>query len=505
MTSNKVIILGIDGLDANLIQRFQDDLPNFSKLIKKSPITRMSSVFPPDSPTAWASIFTGLDPAKHGIVSFKDPFSHSKIGDYSEKIKNITGRTFWDLAGKYGKKCCIVFPHMAFPPWPVNGILVSRTTEVDLKKFDVKTYPPDLSLGCSPLDLKPITSFPVDISHVIQPTKKLIQNETNFGIRLMENSDWDVFFIYFSSADNIQHLFWMAFDETHPAYPDMQQYRQVIPDIYKFYDEHVIGRFLKSAPTDATIIVLSDHGHGLRPFNLVNINEFLARSGFLKTKIKSSNALDSNYLKALAKRKITKIINERRIIAKGVSKFLSIFPESLELYTGTSPIDWEQSNAYLSDCSAGLKAYSYAGIRVKKDINPQSYEQIRQSLIDLLLSIKDPSSSKKLVEWAIRREELYDGPYLTKYPDVLFKLEGTWGVGWEINGEQYGKSISHKLFSGTHKKDSAVFLISRPKTLSLDAKKIQLTDITPTILDLLGIDDTKLYESFDGKSILTPQ
>ena len=87
-SKQKLIVIGIDGLDANLIHQFRDDLPNFSKLSQKSPLTRMSSVFPPDSPTAWATIFTGLDPANHGIVSFKDQLPRSKFGAYSEKIKN---------------------------------------------------------------------------------------------------------------------------------------------------------------------------------------------------------------------------------------------------------------------------------------------------------------------------------------------------------------------------------------------------------------------------------
>lgn len=498
----RVAIIGIDGLDANLLLRFRDNMPNFAKLIQTSPLVRMSSVFPPDSPTAWASIFTGLNPAKHGIVSFKDPLSHSKVADYLDYTRNIVGKTFWDFAGKNKKKCCIIFPHSGYPPWPVNGIMISRTTEVDIKKLDIKTYPANLPLGCKPTELKPITSFPMDPSQIIDPTRQLILNEVEFGARFFTDFDWDIFFMYFSSLDNIQHIFWRYFDETDPDYSKSHQYKDVIPDFYKFYDSYVIGKFLRIAGSEDALIVLSDHGHGMRPYNVVNVNEFLARAGFLKTKIKSNSFSEAYYLQDLIKKKLTSFINEKRVAAKITSKILSLFPQSLEFYTSLSPIKWDQTTAYLSDSSAGLKTYSYAGVRVRENITSPSYERIRQSVIELLTQIKDPKSSEKIIQWAIRREELYDGPFIFKYPDVVFKLKDDWGVDWSTDGTLFGRSITHKLFSGTHRQDSAVFLLYHPDGLRCNVDKLMLTDVAPTILDLVGLNDPNLYRSFDGKSIL---
>jgi predicted AlkP superfamily phosphohydrolase/phosphomutase len=502
---NKVLIVGIDGLDADLLLRFKNQLPNFARLMQKCPLIKMSSVFPPDSPTAWASIFTGLNPAKHGIVSFKDPLSRSKVGEYLDNVYNLVGRTFWDYAGKYKKKCCIIFPHLAYPPWPVNGILISRTTEVDIRKFDIKTYPPDFPLGCNPMELKPITSFPANPSQIIQPTKQLILNEVKFGTHFFKDFDWDVFFIFFSSLDNIEHIFWMYFDETDPEQPKPNPYKEVIPNFYKFYDEHVIGRFLRIVESDTAFVVLSDHGHGMRPYNVVNVHEFLAKAGLLKTKIKYTNILDVNYLRQFIKMKLTRLINEKRVIAKFVSKFLSLFPHSLELYISSSPLDWNETITYLSDSSGGLKAYSYAGVRVRKDnVSPFLYEQIRQSIIELLMQIKDPTSSERIVEWAIRREELYNGPFISKYPDVVFKLKNGWGVGWETTAQLYSRSLSHKLHSGNHRQESATFLLDHPNGLRPRVNNITLTDVAPTVLDLLGINDPNLHRLFDGKSVLVP-
>ena len=92
----------------------------------------MSSVFPPDTTPAWATIHTGLNPASHGIINFvniadkKGSYVPFKIRDELSK-----GKTFWDVASKNGKKVCIVLPQNIYPGWEVNGCLVCRTNRVD--------------------------------------------------------------------------------------------------------------------------------------------------------------------------------------------------------------------------------------------------------------------------------------------------------------------------------------------------------------------------------------
>jgi predicted AlkP superfamily phosphohydrolase/phosphomutase len=73
----KVLILGIDALDRELLDRFATQLPNFARLRKVAQTLDVISTFPPDSDTAWATIMTGLNPAQHGIVKFVDPLEKS--------------------------------------------------------------------------------------------------------------------------------------------------------------------------------------------------------------------------------------------------------------------------------------------------------------------------------------------------------------------------------------------------------------------------------------------
>jgi predicted AlkP superfamily phosphohydrolase/phosphomutase len=155
----------------------------------------------------------------------------------------------------------------------------------------------------------------------------------------------------------------------------------------------------------------------------------------------------------------------------------------------------------LSDPSGGLKSYSYAGIKIKKCKNISDYEILRSNIIKMLINLKEPNTSKKLVKWAVKREELYVGEYIEKYPDVLFRLKDDWGISWQMNDSLYGLSYSHKLHSGNHRQDTAVFLEYGYNNFYY-SKEANLSDIAPTVLYLLGV-DAKF--SFSGKNLFAAE
>lgn len=120
------MIIGIDSLDPYLLLKFSDSLPNFKRLINESPTFKIKSIFPPDTIPAWISIYTGLNPAKHGIIHTFDLFESDWKGIANLNVEAFKGKTFWDIISNSGKKICVLFPQCAFPPWKVNGIMVSR-------------------------------------------------------------------------------------------------------------------------------------------------------------------------------------------------------------------------------------------------------------------------------------------------------------------------------------------------------------------------------------------
>lgn len=68
----RVAIVGFDGMDPNLAERYMREgkLPNLAKLRDQGTFRRLATTCPPDSPVAWSTFMTGVNPGKHNIYDF---------------------------------------------------------------------------------------------------------------------------------------------------------------------------------------------------------------------------------------------------------------------------------------------------------------------------------------------------------------------------------------------------------------------------------------------------
>src|SRR5262249_42788073 len=75
--THKLIILGIDGMDPQLLQQFMREgrMPNFAKLAEQGSFRQLTTSIPPQSPVAWSNLITGMNAGGHGIFDFihRDP------------------------------------------------------------------------------------------------------------------------------------------------------------------------------------------------------------------------------------------------------------------------------------------------------------------------------------------------------------------------------------------------------------------------------------------------
>lgn len=138
-TSKQVIVLGIDGLDPNFVAQHWADLPNLAKLKNDGEFKRLETTMPPQSPVAWSTFITGMDPGGHGIFDFvhRDPQTiqpYSSIaqatsggvslplGEYelplvSGTVKSFRkGTAFWELLARRHIPVTIIRMPTDFPP-----------------------------------------------------------------------------------------------------------------------------------------------------------------------------------------------------------------------------------------------------------------------------------------------------------------------------------------------------------------------------------------------------
>jgi glycosyltransferase involved in cell wall biosynthesis len=81
-------------------------------------------------------------------------------------------------------------------------------------------------------------------------------------------------------------------------------------------------------------------------------------------------------------------------------------------------------------------------------------------IIATLDSLSDPETGNKLIYECYPRQQIYNGPFKDRFPDIMFTLDPQYGLHWSIHDDLIITDYAHKLVSGGHSRD-AVFLLSR--------------------------------------------
>ena len=62
-------------MDPHFVESHWSELPNLRRLCVQGTFSTLATTTPPQSPVAWATFSTGLDPSEHGVFDFvhRDP------------------------------------------------------------------------------------------------------------------------------------------------------------------------------------------------------------------------------------------------------------------------------------------------------------------------------------------------------------------------------------------------------------------------------------------------
>lgn len=476
----KLIVLGIDGMDWDVIQRYKDDMPNLYGMMEKNGFPRMRSVFPADTTPAWSTIYTGLDPSEHGIINFVNV--GAKANTYKPLVFDdsaFKGRTFWDILNQKGLSCAVVLPMNIKEGWEINGLMITRPNEGHIRVY------PESKASVYKLNEQVLGTEGKFTSEASLPGLRdeffaKVDEETRLTRLVIENEDADVLFSYFSTTDGIQHDFWRHCDPNHPEYPGHNEHENVIRDMYVYMDKFV-GEVMQKQP-DTPLLIISDHGHGARPVYVARINELLRRGGYLTPKG------NGEISKPSMKKRIKKLIKKTSIgVVKGIGlpkwamKLAKKFPVWKSLFASSADFDWERTQAYLSDLSA-LKNYSYGGIRLNDNVADK--DALADEIIEYLKKIKIDGEDKYLFEWIVKTNTFYHGQYLDKYPEIIYQMDERWGGEWELGKNVFEKGgFMYMMSPGGHRWRTALIAGNH---IGFDKKQYEMTDIFDVIMKVVG-------------------
>lgn len=262
--------------------------------------------------------------------------------------------------------------------------------------------------------------------------------------------DSGLLFYYVSSTDQRSHMFWRFLDKNSPGYnpKEAARWSGVIKDIYKAADR-ILAKALNRADRDTVVMVVSDHGFS--PFRRAfNANTWLLESGYHS------------------------LINKRRRMESG-------------FFDNT---DWSATQAY----AYGLNGLylNQRGRESEGIVSPGAdTDNLLHEIARKLEAYRDPITGEQVVRRAYLGREVYSGPQVEKGPDIVLGFNGGYRISWSSPYGQMPMDIMEDntaKWSGDHCVSPdvvpGIFLCNRPIKADFPA----FTDITPSILQLFGID-----------------
>ena len=133
----RVFVMGFDGMDPTLARRFMAEgkLPNLSRLAETGVFQTLGSTQPSESPVAWASFATGVNPGKHDIYDFLRRDLDTYLPDFNmvrreppefflglfqtkppKVVSTRGGTSFWVHAANDGVRSAVLTVPVTFPP-----------------------------------------------------------------------------------------------------------------------------------------------------------------------------------------------------------------------------------------------------------------------------------------------------------------------------------------------------------------------------------------------------
>jgi predicted AlkP superfamily phosphohydrolase/phosphomutase len=477
---SRVVVIGIDGMDWRTLEPLLPSLPTLRAIAASGFAGGMDSIFPPDSIPSWVSIFTGLDPSEHGILESIDYFKKN-TRQFSVDTNRFRGRTFWDAASAMGKQSIVVNPLLAYPPWDIRGIMASGPVFIS-GTADIR--PGNLRGRYALPPLGGIVDFPEkrELSAFAEKSKAETKAIVDFTVKLLENEPWDLAFVTLLTLDRIFHFFWRYHDPEDPTHPRRSPHRDTVVDFHRFLDE-CVGRIARSAGPDTTVLILSDHGHGMRPTLHFNVNRLLLDNGLLVSRIKGPKFLSPRYYIDRAKDAALETLH--RLDLEDLSyRVAHVLPWTRSLKKGDF---LTERSGNIATASAFGGNNPFGGIDVSKDRCADSgleYEAVRDRIIALLLGAAD-ADGERVFLWAKRREEIYSGPYLERFPDVLYEMKPRFGTSWSLYRPLVTVNPRHRKISGGHR-STGVLLAGPLHGRTVCRERLSPLNIGATVLDLLS-------------------
>lgn len=494
----KLYLVGIDSAPLWIIDRLieKHNMKGFRLFQHGGVLINIESTVPPVTSTAWPTIYTGLDPSRHGALDFSTiDKNYGKELIYYDANRNPP---FWDVLASNGFSSLVMTPAVALQKskhsnvdmltgWPLQPRFSSGRIEQAARKFD---YDGEPDIGNA------LNRGRTSLGEASKIYSDSIRKRAELSKYLIEKNNYDMSFVCFTETDRIQHYSL-----------NLENWQEYVAPLYAEISDFIsyLNSRVEKLEENAIIMVVSDHGAQQIHHKFLS-NSWMINNGYATLKIdvhKRETKEKSGAASELKSKIVDRLVESkfRRQIYTKLPKSLKKVGEKLVedsfdyetrgKYTRITEADFNM-NKTRAFCAISTGIVGMVLINDHRFSNPtvanSQKNALKKELIDELGKIKDMNGSRLM-------KNVYDG---TKYfpqkgksilPDIIFELE----TGYTADYSGYSKTnmyVEPEINRRGEHTMMGVFgmkCYNRSMDLAIKKKDLKLSQISPTILKYFGI------------------
>ncbi len=483
----RTLLLGLDGVSLPVLDSVSDSgvVPTIESLVDRSATGPLTSQLPPWTPSAWPSLYTGVNPGKHGVYGFLkfDGYDHDVVD-----AADVHAHALWELLDQRGHGSVVVNVPVTAPARAIDGAVIPGYISPEDPPghpagilSDVRDATGEYSVY-GPMDTPGKAALPAIRDHA--------RSRGDAFAYLVDRFDPDFGFLEFQQTDTVFHR--------------RPEDREAVECVFGAVDD-AVETALSAADPD-TVVVVSDHGIGEYDGYEVRLNEVLREWGHVAATAEGEGmpswdaiarkrlqqgerggtpdpGLAERGVALLARLGLTSQRIERALEPLGLAEPVADLAPTDAVRAGTEQVDFPASEAYMRDrIELGVRL-NIAGREPEGVVPAAEYDTVRDRLVAQLRELTDPDG-RPVFERVAPREAIFDGPYTEAAPDIVVVPRAFENF---LNGSLLGEHFGTPREPWNHKRDGLVAISGPHVDAAASLSDAHLFDVAPTVLSTLGV------------------
>ena len=498
-----ILVVGLDGgtFDVAGPLLASGRLPHLGELMRTGTWGPLRSTLPAATFPAWTSFMTGVNPGRHGVFDF----TARVPGTYRVRFVNGTFRgapTIWRLLSDADRRVVSIAMPGTYPPEQVRGVMVSGFDAPVARTIDGSfVWPPDayreVRAVAGRLPFADVQEVEIGPDWPAQAMPRLldgIARKTALARRWIERGDWDLLSVVFGESDTIAHHCWRYHDPRSPRHM-ASAHRGAIATVYEALDA-ALGELRSAVPANAAVLVVSDHGAGGAGDRALHLNARLREAGLVAFEGGSRLGAVAGVAKGMALRWCPPRLQEVIFRRAGWAA------DRIESAARFAGIEWSRTVAFSEELDYAPSVWiNVRGRDPSGTVAASDRPRVCREVCEMLEAWRDPWTGAAIVRRAYPREEIYEGPFVDRAPDIVLDLALPGGYSYTCLPSLGGRRPAiRKLepgefaggrgrgLNGTHRPDGMFILAGGNLPVLGRREGVAIADLAPTLLTLTGLD-----------------